>query len=302
MYDFLFYRNYLNSSKETFSILPNTLFDSLLSNDLFDGSVSFTVYLLNPRLKSNVRYAYESNKVNNCPTSLLVNYKSDLQYMLLDLSSMAPQYGSFVPNIGFQMVSYPKLLLQMEGKVVFNPSFVPEIAQIIHQSVSYFLFPDVHTSVISASFRNALGESLLWDFGIVRIEIITIVQELQDNTMDLVMSTIEPTRVSFWKGVLKQLQEIVTTQKRFMLETRILPLSRVPELSLILTESFELLSTNQTGKRSGVFTILRSREFFSLLREHRESIWREFGLDSLQTSLAKETIGKVSVVPVFLYF
>ena len=107
--------------------------------------------------------------------------------MLLDLSAVSSSYGSFIPNVGFQLISYPRLFLQIDDKRVMNPSFIPEIAQVLHEAVTMYLYPDVQHGLFSTLAGNSKGmleDSPAWDFGIVRVEILTIVEEVKGNNYE----------------------------------------------------------------------------------------------------------------------
>lgn len=224
--------------------------------------------------------------------------------MLLDLSAVSSSYGSFIPNVGFQLISYPRLFLQIDDKRVMNPSFIPEIAQVLHEAVTMYLYPDVQHGLFSTLAGNSKGmleDSPAWDFGIVRVEILTIVEEVKGNNYETFMSMNERDLEVFWHSVENQLKHMSITNKQVIIHNRCLPLSKVPHFSLILTESYELLSTNHTAQRNDMYTHIRSDVFFNLLHTHKMEIWQEFGFNEIERESGKMTVGDVTVVPVFVY-
>ena len=293
----------LSQSKDKFVVLPSDIFNPILLNDLYDSSVSFTVYLLNPRISTQIKYSYAATNTSSCHTSLLVCYSEGLQYMLIDISSSSSSYGSFIPTVGFQMISYPKLLLKMENKQVMNPSFIPEIAQVLHQAISMYLYPDINYglfSVISENPKSVVEDGPSWDFGVIHIEIVTIVEEVKGNNFEIFLTQNERESRLYWRTVAKQLQHMSLSKKQISISNQFFPLSKVPNFSLILSESYELLSTNHTFQRNNVYTQIRSDVVLSLLKEHKTEIWREFGFDLLERDLTKTTVGTVTIIPVFM--
>lgn len=223
--------------------------------------------------------------------------------MLIDISSSSPPYGSFIPTLGFQMISYPKLLLKMENKQVMNPSFIPEIAQVLHQAISMYLYPDIHYGLFSFTAGNpksVVEDGPSWDFGVIRIEIVTVVEEVKGNNFETFLAQNERESKLYWRTIAKQLQHISLSKKQISISNRFFPLSKVPNFSLILAESYELLSTNHTFQRNDMYTQIRSDVILSLLKKHKTEIWREFDFDSLERDLIKTTVGVVTIIPVFL--
>ena len=285
-------------------MLPDTIFDSILANDLYDSSVTFTIYLLNPKPVNNIRHTYNVTGSESCSSSLFVHYSESLQYMLIDVSSFSSSYGTFEPNYGFRYIHYPRLFSNMDGKRVFNPSFIPEIAQVIHDAVSRYLYPDIHFGIFSsetANRRHIIDEGPAWDYGIVRIEIVTIVEEVPKNNYETYIAQNRADFVHYWSQINKQLNHLSLSQKQLQIETRFLPLSSVPNFSLLLAESIELLSTNHTTRRNDMYAHIRSDLLFSLLARHKSEIWREFGFAEIERGLQKETVGDVTLLPVFLF-
>lgn len=283
-------------------VLPKDIFDPILTNDLYDSSVSFTVYLLNPKITSNIKYSYAVTNMS-CHSSLLLHYSSSYQYMLIDLSSTSSSYGSFIPNVGFQLISYPRLFLQVEDKRVMNPSFIPEIAQVLHEAVTMYLYPDIQHglfSIISENPERVLDDGPVWDFGVVRVEILTVVEEVKGDNYENFVSMNKRDLESFWKRIEKQVKQISVTNKRIEFNIRFFPLAQVPNFSLILTESYELLSTNHTAQRNDMYTHIRSDVLFSLLHEHESEIWEEFGLTQIEKTVSETTVGGVTILPVYM--
>lgn len=185
-----------------------------------------------------------------------------------------------------------------------NPSFIPEIAQVLHEAVTMYLYPDVQHglfSTLAGNSKSMLEDSPAWDFGIVHVEILTIVEEVKGNNYETFMSMNERDLEVFWHSVENQLKHISITNKRVVVHNRFLPLSKVPHFSLILTESYELLSTNHTAQRNDMYTHIRSDVFFNLLHTHKMEIWQEFGFNEIERESDKMTVGDVTVMPVFVY-
>ena len=219
-----------------------------------------------------------------------------MSFMFLDLSATSSQYGRFVPNEGFKMVSYPKLLLSMGEKRVLNPSFLPEISQILHDSVSYFLLPDIHHNV----FFSPQLQGVKWDFGMVVINIITIVLELKGNTFDDFMAAQESDRTNYWGVIEKRFQKLSPSQKRISINTTYFPISQTPDFAMILTECMELRSTNHTHRQDDMFIVVKIEKLRELLTRHKVAIWEEMGLTSMQNKAQTQTVGYVNVIPAFV--
>lgn len=285
-------------ANSTIAVLSHDVFDELLRNDLADNSVSFTVYLINPKIAPSTKYTYRTSN-SSCYSSLLLSYTPDMQYMLLDLTSASSQYGSFIPGVGFRMVQYPRLLLHTEEKPILNPSFIPEIAFFLHQSVMAYLFPSLHASFLESELASQPIDAS-WDFGKVMIEVVTVVQELRDNTIETFLTSSEANRTAFWKGVSKQFGSILLTEKQISIDTRYVAVSSTPALSFLLTESMTVSGAKNSSRRDDLSTVLDSRKLFELLEEHKSEVFSELGFDKLQQEAEKETVGKVTIIPVFL--
>lgn len=295
----MFPRQFTSKAESSPAILPSDVFDELLQSDLHDNSVSFTVYLINPKIAPNVKYAYRSVNSASCYTSLLLRYTTNLQYMLLDLSATPSQYGSFIPGVGFRMVQYPRLLIQTEGKPILNPSFVSEIAFALHQSVLGFLFPSVHSFFLRSELASQDIDSS-WDFGVVLVEVITVVQENQDNTLDAFLAATESNRTAFWSHVAKQLSSVSLTEKQFVVNTHSIALSKSPVLSFLLTECLTITAAKKPAQKNDLTTVLNSQPLFRLLDRHRAQLFAELGIAKEQQELQGHTVGRVTVIPVFL--
>ena len=208
--------------------------------------------------------------------------------MLLDLSATPSQYGSFIPGVGFKMVQYPRLMIKTEGRPILSPSFVSEIAFTLHQSVLSFLFPSIHSFFLRSELSSQDINSS-WDFGIVLVELITVVQENQDNTIDSFLAAAESNRTGFWKQIEKQLSSVSLTEKQFVINTHYLALSKSPILAFLLTESLTVTVTKKSTK-SDLITVLNSEPLFRLLENHKAEVLSELGIEKeKQEQLAVET-------------
>ena len=285
-------------ANSSLAVLSHDVFDEILQNDLADNSVSFTVYLINPKIAPSTKYTYRTSN-SSCYSSLLLRYTPDLQYMLLDLTSASSQYGSFIPGIGFRMVQYPHLLLHTEEKPILNPSFIPEIAFFLHQSVMAYLFPSLHASFLESELMSQSIDAS-WDFGKVKIEVVTVVQELRDNTIETFLASSEANRTAFWKGVSKQFESVLLSEKQVSINTRYVTVSSIPALSFLLTESMTVSGTKNSSRRDDLNTVLDSQKLFDLLDAHKAEVFSELGFHQLQQEAEKDTVGKVTIIPVFL--
>lgn len=280
-------------------MLPPTLFNAIFANDLYDSSVSFTVYLLNPSLPAERRYTYlpANSSAHSCFASLLFSEVNAMPFLFLDLTAVSSQYGRFVPNEGFKLVHYPQLLLRQGARRVLNPSFVPEIARVLHEAVSFALLPDLRQSV----FFSADLQGVRWDFGVVSVHVLTVVLEVEGNSFDAFLATQEAERSRFWRAAAKRLQRVLPSQKRIAVHTRYFPVAKTPNFAMLLTQSLELRSTNQTDRIDDMFTAVNFDKLRALLLQHKAAVWAEMGLTPVPDALRGETVGAVSVVPVFVY-
>lgn len=279
-------------------VLPSTLYNPIFANDLYDSSVSFTVYLLNPALSSSRRYTYRpsNSSSHSCFASLLFNEVNSMPFLFLDLTALSSPYGRFVPNEGFKMVQYPPLLLSLGDKRVLNPSFLPEIARILHDSVAFRLVPDLRQNV----FFTAELQGIRWDFGVVSVHVLTVVLEVKGNSFDGFMATHETDRMHFWKAAEKQMQKIFPSQKRISINLSYFPVSKTPNFAMLLTQSMELRSTNHTYRHDDMFTVVNFNKLRELIIIHKAAIWSEMGLNTVPETLHHTTVGKINVIPVFV--
>lgn len=287
-----------SSNSSSLAVLPSTLFNPIFANDLYDSSVSFTVYVLNPALPAHRRYTYSpsNSTAHSCFASLLFSEANAMSFLFLDLSAVSSPYGRFVPNEGFKMVQYPQLLVPLGDKRVLNPSFLPEIARILHESVAYALLPDLRQNV----FFTAELQGIRWDFGVVAIHVITVVLEVKGNSFDGFMATQETERSQFWRGQAKQMQRVFPSQKRISINTSYFPISKTPNFAMLLTESLELRSTNHTYRHDDMFTVVNFKKLRELILIHKEAIWAEMGLNAVPETLKHSTVGRINVIPVFV--
>lgn len=223
--------------------------------------------------------------------------------MIMDFSSFSSQYGRFVSHQGFEMIQYPKLFLSSNKKLILNPSFIPELATIIHEAVSLFLYPEITNNVFSMMFEKGpelLAMGPLWDFGRIHLFVITVVEEIKDNNHNTFMAQYGENRVSFWETHLKQLQSVLPSQKVIELHTLFVPLRKVPTLSMHLTENMELVSTNNTSNRKDMHLIVFSDQLIQNLLDERDMIFKELGIPELLAN-AKESLGKPIILSAFMY-
>lgn len=221
----------------------------------------------------------------------------------MDLSSFSSQYGRFVSHQGFEMIQYPKLFLSSNKKLILNPSFIPELATIIHEAVSLFLYPEITNNVFSMMFEKGpemLAMGPLWDFGRIHLFVITVVEEIKDNNQNTFMAHYAANRVTFWETHLKQLQSVLPSQKVVELHTLFVPLRKVPTLSIHLTENLELVSTNNTSNRKDMHLIVYGDQLIQSLLDERDMIFEELGIPK-ELAKAKESLGKPIILSGFLY-
>lgn len=219
-----------------------------------------------------------------------------MSFLFLDLTAVSSPYGRFVPNEGFKMVQYPQLLMSLGDKHVLNPSFLPEIARILHDAVSYALLPDLRQNV----FFTAGLDGIRWDFGVVAVHVLTVVLEVQGNSFDGFMATQETERSQFWRAQAKQMQRIFPSQKRISINTSYFPISKTPNFAMLLTESLELRSTNHTDRHDDMFTVVNFKKLRDLITLHKAAIWAEMGLNAVPETLKHSTVGRINVIPVFV--
>lgn len=283
-------------------VLPSGIFDSILMNDLYDSTVSFTVYILNPKLSKRVRYSYAPSNTSTCYSSMLFSYTDSLQYMLVDFSAVSSQYGRFIVHQGFEMIQYPKLLIPSNDKWFLNPTFIPELASLINESVSLLLYPEIHQNIFAMEFQNTtriLENGPLWDFGRVHVFIITIIEEIKDNDFNSYMANYANNRQGFWESHLKQIQSTLPSQKQIELHTIFLPLSKTPIISMLLTESLELVSTNNTSNRKDMHLVIRCNDFMRHLMKE-SGVFEEVGIRTILEE-GSQGIGTNSILPAFMY-
>lgn len=288
--------------KSTPVILPNDFYNSILINDLDDSSMSFTIYIINPKLESRIRYSYAPSNSSTCYSSSIFSYTNSLQYMLVDFSAMSSQYGRFIAQQGFKMIHYPKLLQSNGDKMIVNPSFVPELADLIHEAVSLYLYPEIHNNVFALEFQNStriLENGPLWDFGSIHLFVVTLIEEITDNNYNTFMANFATNRNAFWETHLKQLQSTLPSQKQIELHPLFVPLSKTPTVSLVLTECLELVSTNNTRNRKDMHLVVQSTRLVEQMLRMRSTIFEEVGITALLEK-AEKRIGALTVLPVFV--
>ena len=98
----------------------------------------------------------------------------------------------------------------------------------------------------------------------------------------------------------KQFGSILLTEKQISIDTRYVAVSSTPALSFLLTESMTVSGAKNSSRRDDLSTVLDSRKLFELLEEHKSEVFSELGFDKLQQEAEKETVGKVTIIPVFL--
>ena len=262
--------------------------------------MSFTVYIINPKLTSRTRYSYAPSNSSTCYSMSLLSYTHSLQYMLIDFSAVSSQYGRFITQQGFKMISYPRLLHSTGNRVIVNPSFIPELANLIHEAVSLYLYPEIHNNVFSLEFQNStriLQNGPLWDFGSIHLFVITLIEEIKDNNYDMFMANFATNRNAFWELQLTQLQGTLPSQKQIELHTLFVPLSKAPTASLIITESLELVSTNNTSNRKDMHLIMHGELLMDRLLHEKTALFEEVGIREV-VGKAEKRIGSVIVLPV----
>ena len=233
---------------------------------------------------------------------MLFSYSDSLQYLLFDFGAYSSPYGRFVPEKGFEMISYPRLFLSSNSKPIVNPSFLPDLALIIHDSVHHLLYPEIHEFLFSKEFQNAtdiLANGPLWDFGKIHVFVITVIEEIKDNDFNAFMANYAPNRMLFWNSKKKELQQTLPSQKQVELHPLFVPLSKIPTLSLLFAENLELVSSNNTMNRKDMHLVIHGQSLLQQIERNRESILEEAGVKEILHK-AGSHLGKAFVVPVFV--